>query len=51
MYDYRLQERMTEDGIIVDKRDPDVLRVAPNPLYNSFGDVHALVEYLKKHLH
>ncbi|KAK3990210.1 pyridoxal phosphate-dependent transferase [Cladorrhinum sp. PSN332] len=31
-------------GIIVDERRPNVIRVAPTPLYNSFGDVVRFVE-------
>jgi len=37
-------------GIIVDWRAPDVLRLAPVPLYNSFADVHAAVAALASEL-
>lgn len=32
-------DKLTENGIIADWREPDVIRVAPVPLYNTFEDV------------
>jgi kynureninase len=40
-------DRFEKGGIIVDWREPDVMRVAPTPLYNSFKDVYRFVEILK----
>ena len=41
-----LFEKITERGVIADWREPDVIRVAPVPLYNSFGDVFRFSEIL-----
>eukprot|EP00929_Paragymnodinium_shiwhaense_P010196 TRINITY_DN114722_c0_g1_i1.p1 TRINITY_DN114722_c0_g1~~TRINITY_DN114722_c0_g1_i1.p1 ORF type:complete len:463 (-),score=99.80 TRINITY_DN114722_c0_g1_i1:123-1511(-) len=37
-------------GVICDLRKPDVMRIAPAPLYNSFSDVLDFVTILKKEL-
>jgi kynureninase len=34
-------------GIICDKRQPDVVRVAPVPLYNTYTEVRKFVQVLK----
>ena len=39
-----LCERLTQEGIIGDWREPDTFRVAPVPLYNSFYDVFRFVQ-------
>ncbi|XP_076159536.1 kynureninase [Alosa pseudoharengus] len=33
-------------GVACDMREPNVLRIAPTPLYNSFSDVHRLISTL-----
>ena len=45
--DKRLHQQLTEAGVISDWREPDVIRCAPVPLYNSFQDVYDLVEKLR----
>ena len=32
-------EHLTANGVIADWREPDVIRIAPVPMYNSFTDV------------
>lgn len=46
--DKSLFNAITEKGVIADWREPDVIRVAPVPLYNSFADVWKFAEILKK---
>ncbi|MGS2725107.1 kynureninase [Psychroserpens sp. BH13MA-6] len=45
--DKSLHHKLTEAGVITDWREPDVIRCAPVPLYNSFQDIYYLVERLK----
>ena len=45
--DKNLYHKLTEAGVISDWREPDVIRCAPVPLYNSFEDVYRMVEKLK----
>jgi kynureninase len=42
LFDY-----ITENGVIADWREPNVIRLAPAPLYNSFTDVYELGETMK----
>ncbi|MEI8074980.1 MAG: kynureninase [Bacteroidota bacterium] len=44
-----IHDKMLENGIIVDYREPGVIRVAPAPLYCSFMDVYQFYVTLKEH--
>ncbi|MDF9800960.1 kynureninase [Catalinimonas alkaloidigena] len=46
-----LFQKLTEASIVVDWREPNVIRVAPNPLYNTFEEVYRFYEILKSTLH
>lgn len=41
---------LAENGVIGDWREPDVIRVSPVPLYNSFKDVYEAAMHLDKSL-
>ena len=43
-----LFNKLTESGVISDWREPDVLRAAPVPLYNSFEDVFRFGQLLER---
>jgi len=42
--------RLTKAGVIADWREPNVIRVAPVPLYNTFEEVFRFSEILKRSL-
>lgn len=41
-------ECLEEDGVTIDERKPDVIRVAPAPLYNSFHDVYQFCRIFRR---
>jgi kynureninase len=45
-----LFDSITEKGVVADWREPDVIRVAPIPLYNSFQDVFNFYNIIKEEL-
>lgn len=45
--DKNLFQKITQSGVVADWREPDAIRVAPVPLYNTFTDVFRFAEILK----
>ncbi len=43
-----LFDKITQKGVIADWREPDVIRIAPVPLYNSFTDIFNFYSILKE---
>ena len=48
--DRSLFKAISDRGVIADWREPDVIRIAPTPLYNSYKDVFDFVHILKEEL-
>jgi kynureninase len=44
------QQRLTAAGLIADWREPDIVRMAPTPLYNAYRDVADAVDLLAQAL-
>ena len=45
-----VHKRVSARGVICDVRKPDVMRIAPAPLYNNFADVLTFVTLLEEEL-
>ncbi|MCP4883701.1 MAG: kynureninase [Flavobacteriales bacterium] len=48
--DKSLFRAISHKGVIADWREPDVIRIAPAPLYNNFSDVFRFVQILREEL-
>ncbi len=46
----KLFDFLTENGVIGDWREPDVIRIAPVPLYNSFMDIFKFYQLLQNYV-
>jgi kynureninase len=46
----QVHERISHRGIVCDWREPDVIRIGPAPLYNSFTDAFRFVETFREAL-
>lgn len=46
----RVNKYLHDHGIICDERRPDVIRIAPTPLYNTIADVNAVVSRIQEAL-
>ncbi len=44
----KVHEELMKKGVICDVRKPDVIRIAPTPLYNSFSEVRQFVDLLRE---
>ncbi len=47
-YGKTLYTKLIENGVLPDWREPNVIRCAPVPLYNSFEDIHRFGDILKR---
>jgi kynureninase len=45
----KIFDYLTESGVIADWREPDVIRIAPVPLYNNFSDIFRFYSILKEY--
>jgi kynureninase len=43
-----IHEKLTRGGFVCDWREPDIVRIAPAPLYNSYADVWDFVHALRE---
>ena len=46
-----LFEKLSKNGVVADWREPNVIRIAPAPLYNSFEDCYWFGKFLEEAIH
>lgn len=46
----KVYDAISAEGIVADWREPNVIRVAPVPLYNSFEDVYRFVDLIENYV-
>ena len=44
---FRINEALKNKGVVPDFRPPDLIRIAPAPLYNTYMEIWQVVQYLK----
>ncbi|MDB9884360.1 kynureninase [Candidatus Marinimicrobia bacterium] len=44
-----VQNYLELNNVVCDWREPDVIRIAPNPLYNTYNEIYQLVKLLKNY--
>jgi kynureninase len=49
--DKYLFDRLSAQNLVADWREPDVIRIAPTPLYNTFEEIYRFVELLRSNVH
>ena len=45
---FRINEALKQKGVVPDFRPPDLIRIAPSPLYNNYQEVWQVVQYLRE---
>jgi len=48
--DKRIYDKIVSRGVVADWREPDVIRIAPTALYNSYEDVYNFVNILEEEI-
>jgi kynureninase len=44
----RIKKALTNRGVVVDFRPPDVIRIAPSPLYSTYHEIWTVVRHLRE---
>lgn len=45
---FRINEALKSRGVVPDFRPPDLIRIAPSPLYNTYQEIWQVVQHLKE---